>query len=148
MSITQLISIVVPKVEGAISSKWSVCGVRKLSHKWNGFPLLYSQSGVAVRHHTTNDCHDDKSIADHIDVKWKLKDGSIKDTRVKIGTNIMWAARFNDVELEGACEGVCACSTCHVILEDDVFDALQDADLEASEDEEDMLDQAFGCVYV
>jgi ferredoxin len=44
------------------------------------------------------------------------------------------------IELEGACEGVCACSTCHVILEPDVFDRLP----EASEDEEDMLDQAFG----
>lgn len=40
----------------------------------------------------------------------------------------------------GACEGVCACSTCHVILENDIFDALP----EASEEEEDMLDMAFG----
>jgi ferredoxin len=36
--------------------------------------------------------------------------------------------------------GVCACSTCHVILPDDVFSSLP----EASEDEEDMLDMAFG----
>lgn len=41
--------------------------------------------------------------------------------------------------LTGACEGVCACSTCHVILEEDVFDRLEPA----SEEEEDMLDQAF-----
>lgn len=32
-----------------------------------------------------------------IDVNWKLKDGSIKPTRVEVGTNIMWAARFNDI---------------------------------------------------
>ena len=38
----------------------------------------------------------------------------------------------------GACAGVCACSTCHVILEDTVYDKLP----EASETEEDMLDQA------
>ena len=44
------------------------------------------------------------------------------------------------VELEGACEGVCACSTCHVILPESVYKTLPDA----SEDEEDMLDQAFG----
>jgi ferredoxin len=44
------------------------------------------------------------------------------------------------VVVVGACEGVCACSTCHVILEDDVFDALP----EAEEKEEDMLDQAYG----
>ena len=41
----------------------------------------------------------------------------------------------------GACECSLACSTCHVIVEDeDVFDALP----EASEEEEDMLDLAFG----
>lgn len=33
-----------------------------------------------------------------------------------------------------------ACSTCHVILEDDVYGRLE----EACEDEEDMLDMAFG----
>lgn len=42
--------------------------------------------------------------------------------------------------LTGACEGVCACSTCHVILEEEVYDSLD----EPSEEEEDMLDQAFG----
>ena len=40
----------------------------------------------------------------------------------------------------GACEGVCACSTCHVILEEKAYSELP----EPSEDEEDMLDQAFG----
>eukprot|EP01035_Chromulina_nebulosa_P018668 gene18668-24415_t len=42
--------------------------------------------------------------------------------------------------MEGACEGVCACSTCHIILESDIFNKLP----EPSEREEDMLDQAFG----
>lgn len=40
----------------------------------------------------------------------------------------------------GACEGVCACSTCHIILDDDFFDDLEPA----TEAEDDMLDQAFG----
>lgn len=40
----------------------------------------------------------------------------------------------------GACEGVCACSTCHLILESDFYDSLE----MGSEAEEDMLDQAFG----
>lgn len=40
----------------------------------------------------------------------------------------------------GACEASIACSTCHVILEDDAFDSLPDA----SEREDDMLDMAFG----
>jgi ferredoxin len=54
--------------------------------------------------------------------------------------NLMRVAHANGIDLEGACEGVCACSTCHVILDEDVYSSLP----EASEDEEDMLDQAFG----
>ena len=60
-------------------------------------------------------------------------------TKDPVGMNLMRAAHAHDIELEGACEGVCACSTCHVILEDDVYDELP----EPSETEEDMLDQAF-----
>lgn len=40
----------------------------------------------------------------------------------------------------GACEGSIACSTCHVILEPDVYDQLE----EPGDDENDMLDLAFG----
>jgi ferredoxin len=40
----------------------------------------------------------------------------------------------------GACESSLACSTCHVILEEAVFDMLP----EPCEEEEDMLDMAFG----
>jgi len=58
-----------------------------------------------------------------------------------VGESILQVAQRNDIELEGACEGVCACSTCHVIIADEeAFDSLE----EASEDEEDMLDMAYG----
>ena len=41
----------------------------------------------------------------------------------------------------GACEGSCSCSTCHVIVEDeDLYDSIP----EPSDDENDMLDLAFG----
>jgi 2Fe-2S ferredoxin len=34
-------------------------------------------------------------------------------------------AHRNDIELEGACEGSLACSTCHVIIDDQAtYDAL------------------------
>jgi ferredoxin len=42
--------------------------------------------------------------------------------------------------LAGACEGSVACSTCHIILSPEHFDALPEAD----DDENDMLDMAFG----
>lgn len=56
------------------------------------------------------------------------------------GLSIMEVAHQNDIDLEGACEGSLACSTCHVIIDQEWFDKLE----EASEDEEDMLDLAFG----
>mmetsp|Transcript_17401 Transcript_17401/g.25135 ORF Transcript_17401/g.25135 Transcript_17401/m.25135 type:complete len:154 (-) Transcript_17401:10-471(-) len=57
-----------------------------------------------------------------------------------VGESLLQTAHRNEIDLEGACEGVCACSTCHLILSDDLFDKLP----EASENEEDMLDMAFG----
>ena len=80
------------------------------------------------------------SSTGEITVRWQRKDGSIEATPVRIGANFLREAQRHEIELEGACEGVCACSTCHIIFEDDVYDSLP----EASEDEEDMLDQAFG----
>lgn len=54
--------------------------------------------------------------------------------------NLLRVAQAYEVELEGACECSLACSTCHVILEQDLFERL----LEPSDDENDMLDMAFG----
>lgn len=45
-----------------------------------------------------------------------------------------------DVDLEGACEGSIACSTCHVILSPEHYNMLP----EPEDDENDMLDMAFG----
>ena len=49
--------------------------------------------------------------------------------------DVAWAARE---PLEGACEGVMACSTCHVIVDAEDFAKLPPA----SEEEEDLLDLA------
>mmetsp|Transcript_24342 Transcript_24342/g.52773 ORF Transcript_24342/g.52773 Transcript_24342/m.52773 type:complete len:143 (-) Transcript_24342:262-690(-) len=68
------------------------------------------------------------------------KDGEEQQVEAKVGQNLLRLAQRNDIELEGACECSVACSTCHVILEEDLFDALP----LASEDEDDMLDMAFG----
>jgi ferredoxin, 2Fe-2S len=66
------------------------------------------------------------------------------DNRVEIdapeGLSILEIAHQNNIDLEGACEGSLACSTCHVIIDPEWYEALP----EASEDEEDMLDLAFG----
>ncbi len=67
-------------------------------------------------------------------------DGSRVEVDAPVGLSVLEIAHRNDLELEGACEGSLACSTCHVVVEPDWYDALA----EATEDEEDMLDLAFG----
>ena len=68
-------------------------------------------------------------------------DGSVrKQVDAPIGLSVLEIAHKNDIDLEGACEGSLACSTCHVIVDTDWYELLKDA----SEDEEDMLDLAFG----
>jgi 2Fe-2S ferredoxin len=63
-----------------------------------------------------------------------------KEVSVPVGTTILEAAHNNNIDLEGACEGSLACSTCHVIVDKDYYKKLKDP----SEDEEDMLDLAYG----
>lgn len=59
------------------------------------------------------------------------------------GLSVLEIAHQNDIDLEGACEGSLACSTCHVVVDPEWYDTLT----EATEDEEDMLDLAFGLTH-
>src|SRR5690606_15552322 len=67
------------------------------------------------------------------------RDGSRKEVEAPIGLSVLEIAHRNDVDIEGACEGSLACSTCHVIVDPQWYAKLA----EPSEDEEDMLDLAF-----
>jgi len=68
------------------------------------------------------------------------RNGNRNTVDAPLGITLLDVARKFNIDIEGACEGSLACSTCHVIIESQWFDALP----EASEDEEDMLDLAFG----
>ena len=68
------------------------------------------------------------------------RDGNRKEVDAPLGLSVLEIAHRNDVDIEGACEGSLACSTCHVVVEDAWYSRLE----ELSEDEEDMLDLAFG----
>mmetsp|Transcript_16161 Transcript_16161/g.28418 ORF Transcript_16161/g.28418 Transcript_16161/m.28418 type:complete len:170 (+) Transcript_16161:15-524(+) len=85
--------------------------------------------------------HDDHDVATNplVSLHFKSKKG-MQTVKARVGMNVMRVAHANNIELEGACEGVIACSTCHVVLEGALFDRLA----AASEEEEDMLDQAPG----
>jgi len=64
--------------------------------------------------------------------------GGRTEAVVPLGSSILEAAHKVGVPLEGACDSAMACSTCHVILPDKLFNTLEPA----CEDEEDMLDMA------
>ena len=70
-------------------------------------------------------------------------DGTEKQCEAPVGISVLEVAHKNDVPLEGACEGSLACSTCHVIVDEQFYDGLP----EATDDEEDMLDLAFGLTH-
>lgn len=60
-----------------------------------------------------------------------------------IGLSLLEVAHENNIDLEGACEGSLACATCHVILEEKIYNILE----QPTEAEEDMLDLAFGLTH-
>ena len=70
-------------------------------------------------------------------------EGVEKTVEAEKGLSILEVAHKNGIDLEGACEGSLACATCHVILEKEIFDSLN----EPTEEEEDMLDLAFGLTH-
>jgi 2Fe-2S ferredoxin len=74
-----------------------------------------------------------------ISVHFIQEDGHTVTVQGAEGLSLLELTRQHGIDLEGACEGSLACSTCHVIVDPEWFDRLETA----SEDEEDMLDLAF-----
>ncbi len=66
--------------------------------------------------------------------------GERREFDVTAGETLLDIAWRHDIDMEGACEGSMACSTCHVIVDEQWFERLSPA----GEDEEDMLDLAWG----
>ncbi len=72
-------------------------------------------------------------------VRFHKADGTLdREVDAKPGQRLLDVAWANGQPLEGACEGVMACSTCHVIVDAQDFGRLPPA----SEEEEDLLDIA------
>lgn len=76
-------------------------------------------------------------------MKFIIADGTTQEVDAPLGLSVLEIAHRNKIDLEGACEGSLACSTCHVVIDPEWYDLLN----EASEDEEDMLDLAFGLTH-
>lgn len=79
-------------------------------------------------------------MADKVHVNYILPNGETKRVEAEVGDDLLTIAHRNKINLEGACEGSLACSTCHVVVDPKWFNNLD----EACDQEEDMLDYAFG----
>lgn len=74
-------------------------------------------------------------------VTFITKEGEHRVFHVDDGTHLLEVALANQIEIEGACGGCCACSTCHVIVDShDLYSKMS----KPTEDEVDMLDQSVG----
>lgn len=76
-------------------------------------------------------------------MKFIETDGTVKEVEAPLGLSVLEIAHRNEIDLEGACEGSLACSTCHVVVDNEWFELLP----ASTEDEEDMLDLAFGLTH-
>ncbi|KAF3935250.1 Adrenodoxin [Dactylella cylindrospora] len=78
---------------------------------------------------------------EELHVTYVTKEGNTFTFEVAEGDNLLDIGQAHELDMEGACGGSCACSTCHVIVEDqEMYDRLE----EPEDDENDMLDLAFG----
>ena len=67
-------------------------------------------------------------------------DGKEHNVEVDEGVTVMEAGRDAGLGIEGTCGGCLSCATCHVIVDPEWYEKTGGP----SEDEEDMLDLAFG----
>lgn len=73
-------------------------------------------------------------------VTFVLTDGARRTIEAPAGKTLLEIAWDNRVDIEGACGGVMACSTCHVIVDRTFYDRLA----APGEEEDQMLDLAWG----
>jgi len=82
----------------------------------------------------------DKPPLPTVPITFVEPDGEKTTVDADVGSNFLEVAHAHNIELEGACGGELACSTCHLVFDEDTFDSLA----EMEEEEEDMLDLAWG----
>lgn len=102
---------------------------------WQSSARLFSTSMMLSHGHIKK-----PNPGEELHVTYILKDGSQKTYEVADGDTLLDIAQANNLDMEGACGGSCACSTCHVIVDPDYYDAIP----EPEDDENDMLDLAYG----
>ena len=81
-----------------------------------------------------------RSFSNKVKFFFVNKDQSVSEVSSDIGDNLLEVAHRHDLDVEGACDAQLACSTCHCILEEELYDSLEEPSLI----EEDLLDMAMG----
>ncbi|XP_063807659.1 adrenodoxin, mitochondrial [Pseudophryne corroboree] len=82
------------------------------------------------------------SSEDRVTVKFINRDGDTIVAEGKVGESLLDLVVEKNLDIDGfgACEGTLACSTCHLIFEDHIFQQLE----QVTDEEMDMLDLAYG----
>ncbi|XP_047373326.1 adrenodoxin, mitochondrial [Sciurus carolinensis] len=82
------------------------------------------------------------SSEDKVTVHFINRDGVTLTTKGKVGDSLLDVVIENNLDIDGfgACEGTLACSTCHLIFEDHIYEKLDTV----TDEENDMLDLAYG----
>lgn len=75
-----------------------------------------------------------------VHVTFQKPDGEELPVETETGVTVLQLAQEQGLDIEGACEGNMACSTCHIIVDKEHFGRLP----AASDEEEEMLDLAAG----
>ncbi|EDW70066.1 adrenodoxin-like protein 1, mitochondrial [Drosophila virilis] len=122
-----------------------------LRHTRNSRQLLFKQvlklPAYTVKNalHTTRflrhgeyEWQDPKSPDEIVNITYVDKEGKRTKVQGKVGDNVLYLAHRHGVEMEGACEASLACTTCHVYVQHNYLEKLNEAD----EKEDDLLDMA------
>ncbi|CAL1265265.1 unnamed protein product [Larinioides sclopetarius] len=86
-----------------------------------------------------SDTVDEEELGEEVKFYFKIhKTGEIVEATAREGQTVMGVAVSSDISMEGACGGALCCTTCHVIVEDELYDKLP----EPHQAEDDMIDAA------
>ncbi|KAL7571968.1 hypothetical protein ACA910_001629 [Epithemia clementina (nom. ined.)] len=136
--------------DGILSANAAKATVRTRTRKsslttktYQVFKSATAEESVSANGGTSGTSHDnpDQKKVPVVFVEENPDGSSSREIEVQavVGKHLLDAAHSNNVELEGACGGELACSTCHLVFEQEVYDKLPPK----TEEEEDMLDLAF-----